>query len=178
VAGPRSLLVSVGTAIIAMLAGAAHSGLLLPAAAAQVARRPEDEHDSTEPLLLKPAEEQLGGAMLAHRSHSSHRSHRSHSSHRSHYSGSNHSSGYVPQYAPLPERLPAPPPPRPATVSFVAFPGGRIFVDGQLRGSDGTSPITLNAGSHTIRVQNRFLGDKVFTITLHEGQTGVVTLEW
>jgi hypothetical protein len=38
--------------------------------------------------------------------------------------------------------------------------------------------MTLKAGLHTVRVENRFLGDKIFSISLQEGQTGVVTLEW
>src|SRR5687768_16871285 len=119
-----------------MLGGAAPSGLLVPGAAAQVARRPEDEHDSDEPLLLTPADDRLGGGYLAHRSHSSHRSHRSHSSHRSHYSSRNHSSGFVPY-------VPPPPPPKPATVSFLAYPGGRIYVNSKLMGTDSTGAMSL-----------------------------------
>jgi hypothetical protein len=174
VAGPKSLLISLSAAIIAVLGGAAPSGLLVPGAAAQVARRPEDEHDGDEPLLLTPAEDRLGGALLAHRSHSSHRSHRSHASHRSHYSSSNHNSGYVPQ----PVYVPPPPPPKPATVSFLAYPGGKIFVNSKLMGTDSTAVMALKPGSHIIRVENRFLGEKYFSVQVQEGQTGVVTLEW
>jgi hypothetical protein len=40
---------------------------------------------------------------------------------------------------------------------------------------DSAPPITLKAGSHTVRVEDRFLG---FLINLMEGQTGTVMLEW
>ena len=162
-----------GAALAALLGGMASTGLLLPGAAAQ-AKRPDEGDDRYLPLLAPPAKPPA--EYLAHRSHSSH---------RSHVSGSGHSSGYVP--GPTPDRTPAevvaptpppPPPPKPATVSFVAFPGGRIFVDGKLAGSDSTAVMVLSPGPHTIRVENRFLGDQGVTIELREGQTGVVSIEW
>jgi hypothetical protein len=60
----------------------------------------------------------------------------------------------------------------------VAFPGGRIYVNDKLRGVDSTAAISLPAGTYTIRVENRFLGTGSMSVTLEEGQTGVVNVEW
>jgi hypothetical protein len=69
-------------------------------------------------------------------------------------------------------------PPRPATVSFVAYPGGRIFVDGKSMGQDATARQEFAAGKHVVRVENRFLGNVTVEITLSEGQTGDIKIEW
>ena len=165
--------VPLSVAVLAVLGGAASTGLLIPDAAAHVARRREDEKESLSQLLIVPSDDR--GMYLAHGSHSSHSSH---SSHVSHYSGSgggggggDYGGGYV---APTP----SPPPPKPATVSFVAYPGGRIYVDGQPVGRDVTGTLTLKAGPHTVRVDNRFLGGETRTIELEEGQTGVIEIDW
>jgi len=71
-----------------------------------------------------------------------------------------------------------PPPPRPAIVSIVAFPGGRIYVDDKLRGVDATPPISLSPGVHIVRIENQFLGSGMTYVTLDEGQTGSINVEW
>jgi hypothetical protein len=63
-------------------------------------------------------------------------------------------------------------------VSFVAYPGGRIFVDGQPVGHDTSGTLTLKPGSHTVRVENRFVGVETRTIDVSEGQTGVIEIDW
>jgi len=45
-------------------------------------------------------------------------------------------------------------------------------------GTDSTAPMTLKPGMYLMRIENRFLGEKTFNISLLAGQTGVVTLEW
>ncbi|SET78094.1 hypothetical protein [Stigmatella erecta] len=194
-------LLSVSSALLALIGGAAPSGLLVSGAetSGDPFRRKEEEDSHHEVLLVEPA----GGppVLLA-----GHRSHRSHSSHRSHYSGSGGSRRvYVPTYVPpAPSRssTPSPPPdrsdetstdsestpsqraeapsrvPRPARVSFVAFPGGRIFVDDKPVGQDVTAPLELPAGTHAVRVENRFVGQVTVEVELLEGQTGEVMLEW
>jgi hypothetical protein len=167
-----------------MLGGAAASGLMIPNAAAQVARKRDDEGNVDTTLLVQPPDESLGGGYLAHSSHSSHSSHASHSSH---YSGSRNSgdgddysapsTGYGQQQAVAPA-APPPPPPKPAVVSFVAYPGGRIFINGRLIGVDSTGAVQLPAGDHDVRIENRFLGSQSVSVSLSEGQTGVVTLDW
>lgn len=205
-------LFSVSTSILALLGGAAPSGLLISGAEVQIAqsavRRRDEEEDVGELLLAVPPD----GAQVilaSHRSHSSHRSHYS-SRHSSHYSGS--SAPYVPATPSLPVEKPAPPheekpsppaekpsppaakpppreakpPPReekppspkPATVSFVAFPGGRISVDGKAVGQDSTETLKLVAGKHVVRVENRFLGSTTVEVELHAGQTGELKIEW
>jgi len=82
----------------------------------------------------------------------------------------------------LPSRLPLRhmnhPLPRRSQPPFLAYPGGRIWVDGVLMGSDATGTLSLKPGSHEIRVENRFLGEHKQTIFLSDGQTGVVTIDW
>lgn len=195
-------LLSVSSALLSLISGAAPSGLLAPGveASGSPLRRREEEDSHHELLLVEPS----GGApvLLA-----AHRSHRSHSSHRSHYSssGGGYRGSYVPSYEPpapsrattpsppstrrtepstSPEtettRNTAPPPraPQPARVTFVAFPGGRIFVDDKAVGQDATGPMELSAGTHVVRVENRFLGQVTVEVELLEGQTGEVKLEW
>ncbi|WP_223641928.1 hypothetical protein [Corallococcus sp. EGB] len=193
-------LLSVSSALLALISGAAPSGLLAPRAETShdPLRRREEEDSHHELLLVEPSE---GAPVLL----AGHRSHRSHSSHRSHYSGSGGGSrSYIPSYEPpAPTRAPAPsapstsstsspspsseakkttePPPRapkPARVSFVAFPGGRIFVDDKAAGQDVTAPMELSAGTHSVRVENRFVGRITIDVELLEGQTGEVKLEW
>ncbi|MGD0678516.1 MAG: hypothetical protein ABSC94_24170 [Polyangiaceae bacterium] len=157
-----------GAAVVAVLAGAASTGLLVPDAAAQIARRPEDEYDNDAQLLVAgPADP--GNVLAGHRSHSSH------ASHQSHYSGSGGggSGGSYVTPAPAP-----PPPPQPARVSIVAYPGGRIFLDDRLVGRDAAGPLTVGAGSHTIRVENRFIGTESREVELQEGQTGIIEIAW
>ncbi|WP_217911289.1 hypothetical protein [Myxococcus sp. AM011] len=168
-------LLSVSAALMGLLGGAAPSGLLIPGIELQVAQptwRRRDEEDSRDELLLV-APPTSGQILLA-----GHRSHRSHSSHRSHYSGSrsrSYGGGYS---APADEPEPPPPPPKPAMVSFVAFPGGRIFVDDKPAGQDVTSLMRLAAGKHVVRIENRFLGTTTVEVDLVAGQMGDVTIEW
>lgn len=164
-------------ALLAVLGGAAASGMLAADAAAKVMAREEEE---AAPLLLSAspwdASELL--AHRSHRSHSSHRSHRSHSSGSSHYSGRSYypsSSGGGSSYTPP---APKPAPPKPAKVSLVALPGGSISVDGKSVGEDETKVLTLKAGNHVVRVENRFLGDHEVEIDLSAGQSGTVKIEW
>jgi hypothetical protein len=182
----RRFLVPLGAAILGILSNASASGMLRAEAAAHVARRPEDDRELEKlPLLALSQEEPM--AMLGHRSHSSHRSHRSHSSHSSHYSGSSggyrgpsagSSSSPVYDSSPRVAAAPKPPPPKPAVVSFLAFPGGKIFVNGRLVGTDASGKVTLKPGSHVVRVQNRFLGEHVTAIEVAAGQSGVITVAW
>jgi hypothetical protein len=51
-------------------------------------------------------------------------------------------------------------------------------VDGKPVGSDETGALVLKPGTHTVRVQNRFLGDHETTIEIDDGQTGTVKIEW
>lgn len=73
---------------------------------------------------------------------------------------------------------PTRPPTKPARVSFVAYPGGRIYVDGKLAGTDQTSIMTLAPGKHAVRVENRFLAGQTITVDLPEARVGVVIVEW
>jgi hypothetical protein len=173
-------LISVGAAILGLLGGAAPSGLLVPSAEALTGpsnwRRRDEEDERGELLLVAPPD---GARILL----AGHRSHRSHSSHRSHYSGRGHYSGggggsYRGSSTPEPDYVPPPSPPKPANVSFVAYPGGRIFVDGKAVGQDITSRQKLAAGKHEVRVENRFLGTITVEVDLTEGQTGEVKIEW
>lgn len=184
--GPRSpRLMSLGAALAAVIAAASSSDLLSRSAAAQVGRRPDDEEDpGVRSLLLAPPAE--APIYLAHESH---RSHSSHQSHSSHYSGSGGGAGGG-GYAPTPGQAPAvaeppkpawpppPPPPKPGMVSFAAYPGGRIFVDGRLVGRDVTGVMALQPGNYTIRVENRFLGTETQTISVYDGQTGTIEIKW
>lgn len=68
--------------------------------------------------------------------------------------------------------------PKPARVSFVAYPGGRIYVNDTLVGTDTTPTMTLRPDSYTVRIDNRFLGTQAIAVELTEGQIGVVLLEW
>jgi hypothetical protein len=182
-------LLSLSAALLAVLSGAAPSGLLASDAEArliQVAiKRREDEEDSKELLLTAPRSE----AHMLLAGHSSHRSHSSHASHSSHYSGSG--SGYrrggdyaapayvpTPAYVPAPAPPPKPRPPKPAVVSFVAFPGGRIFVDDKPVGTDTTGQLRLPPGTYKVRVENRHLGNTTVKVELIEAQTGTVRVEW
>lgn len=60
----------------------------------------------------------------------------------------------------------------------MAYPGGRIFVDGKVVGQDSTATLTLQPGRHEVRVENRFVGDTNTSITVSEGQTGIVLIQW
>ncbi len=189
-------------AILAVLAGATGSGLLVADAAAKVSRR-DDDGEVAPPLLLAPPRADAG-ELLAHRSHSSHRSHQSHRSHSSggrasHYSAPSYSapSHSAPSYS-APSHSgtshsgkshsgissgsvakPAKPvPQKPARVSLVALPGGSIFIDGKLAGRDETPKLTLKVGRHTVKVENRFLGTHEYVITVSQGQSGRVKVEW
>lgn len=175
--------------MLAVLSAAAGSGLLVSNAAAQVKGRRSGDDDDGDPELLVSLPKVQPPELLAHRSHSSHASHgsSSHSSHQSHVSGSGGGWGGggvdVPAPSPAPEPAPSPyvpppAPPKPAVVRFVAFPGGRISVDGVLLGTDLTGPVTLKPQAHDIRIENRFLGEHRASISLAEGQTGLVTVDW
>lgn len=64
-----------------------------------------------------------------------------------------------------------------AKPASVAFPGGRIFVDGKLMGTDTTATLVLEPGAHDARIENRFLGDHDMTVNIAEGQTGVIVID-
>jgi hypothetical protein len=51
-------------------------------------------------------------------------------------------------------------------------------VDGQPAGRDATGTMNLKAGSHTVRIDNRFLGTETRNVDLDDGQTGVVEIKW
>jgi len=63
-------------------------------------------------------------------------------------------------------------------VSFAAFPGGKITVDGQPAGRDATGTLFLKPGAHTVRIENRFLGVETRSVNLDDGQTGVIAIRW
>jgi hypothetical protein len=192
---PSGKIKTLRAAVLAILGSAAGSGLLAADAAARVLA-PRDEDEIGAPLLLAPP--QVDPSELL--AHSSHRSHQSHSSHRSHSSGG-HGTHYSSPSYPLPSHsggsssggshsggssdsdntslVPdTPRPSKPAKVSFVALPGGTIFVDGKNVGDDQTGILTLKAGIHQVKVQNRFLGDHEHVLTLAPGQSGTVTIQW
>lgn len=167
-----TFLLSLGAALAGVVGDAAATGLLVPNALANVlqppVKRPDHEREPVD-LLVLPSRDEHPMMIAAHRSH------RSHSSHRSHYSGRGGGysySGYV--EAPDPPK----PKPKPAIVSFVAYPGGRIFVDSKLVGVDESRLLTLPAGEHTVRIENRFVGDTTVVVRLTEGQTGIVEVKW
>lgn len=174
-------------AILAVLGSAAGSGLLAADAAAKVLA-PRDEDEFSAPLLLAPPQFDPSELLAhsSHRSHQSHRSHRSHSSgHGSHYSSPSYSGGSYSggsysggSYSGSSSKPKPAPPPKPAKVSLLALPGGTIFVNGKRVGQDETKVLTLKAGSHRVKVENRFLGDHEHEITLAAGQTGTVKIEW
>ncbi len=169
---------SVSAALTAMLAGLGWStSSATQVAPTPLARRSDEDEQSDVPLLVLPPD--TSHAYLAHRSHASH------ASHSSHYSGSGGGGGgggggydTTPADTTPADTTPPPPPPKPPTVSFAAYPGGKIYVDNQLMGRDATGQLTLKAGVHVIRVQNRFLGVETRSITLADGQTGVIEIEW
>lgn len=70
------------------------------------------------------------------------------------------------------------PPPEPARVSIVAFPGGKIFIDDKPVGRDATGPLVLKPGTYVIRVENRFVGHHSESVWIDEGQTGAITITW
>ena len=45
-------------------------------------------------------------------------------------------------------------------------------------GRDSTGTLLLRPGDHVIRIQNRFIGVESRTVTLVDGQTGVMEIEW
>jgi hypothetical protein len=172
----RGFLVPVGTAVLAVVPGASSTGLVATHVVASVASRRSDEDSVVEAPLVLTVANPFSGEFFGHRSHSSHRSHYSG---RGGGGGSGWSGGGTGGDDSQPQQFVAPPPPpKPATVSFAAFPGGRIFVDGRPVGSDASGQLTLTAGRHDVKVTNRFLGEHTVTIDLSEGQTGVVSLDW
>jgi hypothetical protein len=175
----RPALLPLGVALFAVAAGAAPSGLLaaevLARALAPIRSRDEDGQEQV-PLLVAPHYEGDPFLLASHRSHSSHSSHASHYSSRG---GGWYSGGSDSTYAPaVPAVVAKPKPPKPARVSFAAFPGGRIYVDGKEVGHDASGVLRLSAGNHEVRVENRFLGGASLQVSLSEGQTGVVVVEW
>ena len=66
----------------------------------------------------------------------------------------------------------------PARVTLVAYPGGRISVDGKLVGTDSTGVLVLQPGRHDVRIENRFVGDTEQQIDVAAGQTGIVLVKW
>jgi hypothetical protein len=193
----RRGIISLSSAILAALSGATGTGLVISEAAAQVARRDEDE-DAQPPLLIARSNDAAPILLAGHRSHRSHASHRSHvsghssghsshASHRSHVSSTGGGGGggtYVPDPAGTPskpvyvEPAPRPRPPKPARVSLAAFPGGKIYVDGKLVGTDTSSTLTLKPGTYVIKVVNRFMGEHSTVISVSDGQTGTVVVKW
>lgn len=175
-----TVLLSLGTALAGVVGEAAPTGLLIPHASAHVLqppfKRPDDDGDSID-LLVLPSRDEHPMMIAAHRSHRSHSSHRSHYSGRGGGGGGGGGRGY--SYSDSGNTEPAPAPkPKPATVTFVAYPGGRIYVDDKLVGVDESRLLTLAAGEHTVRVENRYVGDTTVVVQLTQGQTGVVEIKW
>jgi hypothetical protein len=172
----RTVLLPLSVALLGVIGGAAPSGLLaaevLALRALPATRTREEETQGEMPLLVAP---QIDGdpILLA-----SHRSHSSHSSHSSHYSGYGGGGGYTVDAPSRPAVVARPKPPQPARVSFAAYPGGHIFVDGKDVGHDASGTLHLTAGNHEVRIENRFLGNATVEVSLSAGQTGVVVVEW
>lgn len=179
------ILISLSAALLGVVGGAASTGLLVRDAVAQVsqpaARRREEEPAPEDLLLVVPPRDEGSTLLAAHRSHRSHSSHSSHysgsSSHGSHYSGGG-SRSYAPSSSDEPTYVAPVRKEKPAHVSFMAYPGGHIYVDGKLVGLDVTKTLKLSVGNHTIRVENRFLGETSVDVTLTDGQTGIISIEW
>ena len=204
----RLLLVPLSTAILALLGGIPPIGVANSAPSApslQLVARAREEENEPPTLLLVPA--QAGDLILtaghrSHRSHSSHRSHYSHrSGHASHYSATIR---YRPSTTPSrPARrrggsgggkttrkrrgtentskrvtVPRPSAPKPARVSFLAYPGGTVYVDGKKVGRDFTSVLKLKTGMYTVVVKNKYLGETTKVVEVKEGQTGVIVVKW
>jgi hypothetical protein len=51
-------------------------------------------------------------------------------------------------------------------------------VDGKPVGDDETAQLTLKPGIHHIKIENRFLGVHEIAITVTDGQSGTVKIEW
>jgi hypothetical protein len=170
---------SLRAALLALIGGALSTGMVSNSALADSAnarsREDEDEANAYTRTLLIPST-QLGDVEFAkHGSHASHTSHRSHASH----SSSNHGSGYVdPGGGNVAPPQPPPPPPQPGFVKIVAFPGGKIAVDGKDAGRDETQPMSLTPGSHVVEVSNQFAGTGSTTIEVGAGQKGEIDVEW
>jgi hypothetical protein len=172
----RGPLVALGSALLALLQNSGSPAPGVPEVMAQPTRR--DGTEDGDPLLLVPPRMEQPSLLLAHRSHSSHSSHRSHSS-GGYVGGPSGETGAPAVQAPAvqaPE--PPPPPPKPGRVTLVAYPGGKIFVDGKLVGNDSTTVLTLQPGRHEVRVENRFVGDTNQSITVDDGQTGIIVVQW
>lgn len=174
----RRTLLPLGAALLAALSAAGGSGLLVRDAAAQIAKKPDDDDEEERPLVLVASNAPMGDMIASHSSHRSHSSHQSHSSHVSGGGGGWSGGGSYSDNSPSPVYVPPPAPPKPAAVSFVAFPGGQISIDGVPRGIDTTGTLTLKPGTHSIKVENRFLGNHETTVTLSEGQSGIVSIDW
>jgi hypothetical protein len=175
----RRALLPLSSAILAALGSAAGSGLLASNAAAQVARR--DDDDAPPPLVVAQAQHKEPILLAGHRSHSSHSSHRSHSSHYSGAGGYGGSTSAGPEPVlrePPPKPEPPPPLPKPARVSFIAYPGGRIFLDDKPIGRDVTGALILKPGQYVVRVENRFVGNHTETVEVADGQVGPITIHW
>ena len=175
----RRALLPLSSAILAALGSAAGSGLLASNAAAQIARR--DDDDAPPPLVIAQAHNKEPILLAGHRSHSSHSSHRSHSSHYSGgggYGGSTSSAPEPVEREQPPKREPPPPPPRPARVSFIAYPGGKIFIDDKPIGRDVTGTLILKPGLYLVRIENRFVGNHTESVEVTDGQVGPITIHW
>ena len=199
----RSFLITLSAAILALLPEAGTTNLVRADAPARVAarREDEDEKDRGELLIqLPPRSEVEFAGHSSHSSHSSHRSHsshasgssshESHSSHSSHYSGgstwrgsgsgwssgSGSSSSGESSY--VPAAVARPRPPKPVAVSFAAFPGGKIYVNDVYLGKDITGAIVLEPGTHTVRIENRFLGTHNGVVEVIASRPGLIRIEW
>jgi hypothetical protein len=176
----RRALLPHSSAILAALGSAASSGLLASNAAAQIARR-DDDDDAPPPLVIAQAHNKQPILLAGHRSHRSHSSHRSHNSHYSGGGGYGGSTSSAPEPVVRespPKREPPPPPPKPARVSFVAYPGGRIFLDDKPVGRDVTGMLILKPGRYLVRVENRFVGNHTESVEIGDGQVGPITIHW
>ena len=79
---------------------------------------------------------------------------------------------------PPPKPEPPPPPPKPARVSFIAYPGGRIFLDNKPIGRDVTGTLILKPGQYVVRIENRFVGSHTESIEVSDGQVGLIAIHW
>lgn len=176
----RTVALSFSAALVEVLSGAAVTGFLVSDAAAAALRPPLRREEEAEapppPLLLFPPLGDAGTVLAGHRSHRSHSSHVSGRGSRSYYNSgysSDDSSSSAPAVVtPPPRRI------KPAQVTIVAVPGGRITVDAAYAGQDKTHTLKLPPGRHTVRVSNAFLGETEVEIELTEGQTGEIVVRW
>ena len=63
-------------------------------------------------------------------------------------------------------------------MSFIAYPGGKIFIDDKPIGRDVTGTLILKPGRYQIRIENKFVGTHTEWIEIADGQVGQISIKW